>query len=168
MLQKIDQAITSFPDFPVKGVIFRDLNPIYKKPELLKGLVQEFAKAAQKLGKYDYIAGIEARGFILATALAYELNCAFIPVRKKGKLPGKLHTVTYQLEYGEDTLEIQEDANLQNAKVLAVDDVFATGGTMRGVLELLRKCGADPHFGVIMDIKLTDRQTLGVPNFALF
>jgi adenine phosphoribosyltransferase len=168
MLTKLDQAIANYPDFPIKGVLFRDLNPIYKQPELLKGLVREFSKKVQTLGHFDYIAGIEARGFILAVALAYELGCAFLPVRKKGKLPGKVQTVTYQLEYGEDSLQVQEDKDLRGAKILIVDDVFATGGTMRGVLELFRKCGAEPAFGVILDIKLSDRQALGAPNFALF
>jgi adenine phosphoribosyltransferase len=168
MLTRLDQAIVNYPDFPVKGVLFRDLNPIYKQPELLKGLVREFSEKARTLGRFDYIAGIEARGFILAVALAYELGCAFLPVRKKGKLPGKVHTVTYQLEYGEDSLQIQEDDALRGAKVLIVDDVFATGGTMRGVLELFRQCDAEPSFGVILDIKLSDRQALGAPNFALF
>jgi adenine phosphoribosyltransferase len=168
MLARLDKAIVNYPDFPVKGILFRDLNPIYKQPELLKGLVREFGKKALALGSFNYIAGIEARGFILAAALAYELDCAFLPVRKKGKLPGKVHTVTYQLEYGEDSLQVQEDSDLRGAKILIVDDVFATGGTMRGVLELFRNCGADPSFGVILDIKLSDRQALGAPNFALF
>jgi adenine phosphoribosyltransferase len=168
MLQKIDAAIANYPDFPRKGILFRDLNPVYKNPELFKGLVQEFSKASRLLGSFDYVAGIEARGFILAAALAYETGAGFIPIRKKGKLPGKLHTITYQLEYGEDSLQIQETPDLRGAKVLIVDDVFATGGTMRGVIELFRKCGADVSFGVIMDIKLINRQTLGVPNFALY
>ena len=168
MLSEIDAAIANYPDFPKAGILFRDLNPVYKDPRLFRGLVQEFIKAARGLGDFSYIAGIEARGFILAAALAYETGAGFLPVRKKGKLPGKVHTVTYQLEYGEDSLQIQETPDLSGAKVLIVDDVFATGGTMRGVIELFRKCGAAPSFGVIMDIKLSDRQTLGVPNFALF
>ena len=168
MLSKIDAAIANYPDFPKAGILFRDLNPVYKDPALFKGLVQEFIKAAKNLGDFDYIAGVEARGFILAAALAYEVGAGFIPVRKKGKLPGKVHTVTYQLEYGEDSLQIQDNPDLKNAKVLIVDDVFATGGTMHGVIELFRKCGAQPSFGVIIDIKLIDRQTLGVPNFALY
>ena len=168
MLSKIDAAIANYPDFPKPGILFRDLNPVYKDPKLFKGLVSEFIKAAKGLDKFNYIAGIEARGFILASALAYEVGAGFIPIRKKGKLPGKLHTVTYQLEYGEDSLQIQETPDLKGSKVLIVDDVFATGGTMRAVIELFRKCGATPSFGVIMDIKLVDRQALGVPNFALY
>jgi adenine phosphoribosyltransferase len=168
MLQKIDAAIATFPDFPVKGVLFRDLNPVYKNPELFRALVREFGRAARTLGNFTYIAGIEARGFIPGAAVAYELGCGFIPVRKKGKLPGQTQTITYQLEYGADSLQLQDTPDIHGASVLIVDDVFATGGTMRGVIELFRKCGALPGFGVIMDIKLTDRQALGVPNFALY
>ena len=168
MPNNIDAAIANYPDFPKPGILFRDLNPVYKDPKLFKELAREFILAAKSLGDFNYIAGIEARGFILAAALVHELGVGFIPVRKKGKLPGPLRTVTYQLEYGEDSLQLQENPDLKDTKVLIVDDVLATGGTMRAAIELFRACGAFPSFGVVMDIKLIDRQTLGVSNFALY
>lgn len=167
-MEFIKQNTTLYPDFPKPGILFRDLSPLYKDPKIFQQLLKYLAEAANKLGKFDYIAGIEARGFILGSALAAQMNCGFIPVRKKGKLPGKCLEITYSLEYGQDTLQIQEDEKLKNSSILIIDDVFATGGTLKAVASLVKTftnkvCGL-----VICDIGITDLSAIGIPAASLF
>ena len=132
--------INDIPDFPKKGILFRDISPLLKSPE-------GWGEVMRRLGFFcerttpDLIVGIESRGFIVGSALATQQKTGFVPVRKKGKLPGKVLGVDYTLEYGRDRLEIQSDAFEGNPRVLLVDDLLATGGTVNAASKLIKKAG---------------------------
>ncbi len=130
--------IRDVPDFPKKGIIFKDITTLLNNKKVYKDTIDRLAEKYKNKG-IDAVVAIEARGFILGGALARKLNAGFIPVRKKGKLPAKTLSVTYDLEYGADTLEIHEDAIKPHAKVLIVDDVLATGGTAKAVTNLIKQ-----------------------------
>ena len=125
------------PDFPKKGVVFKDITTLLKDGSVFKRVINEIAGHFESK-KVDEIACIDARGFLIGSALAYRLNCGLIPVRKKGKLPWYVHSQMYDLEYGKDTLEIHQDAVLPGQRVLIVDDVLATGGTAQAVVSLIK------------------------------
>jgi adenine phosphoribosyltransferase len=133
----LKKIIRDVPDFPVQGIVFKDITTVLKKPKAFKKAVDSMVKR-YKEKKIDAIVAVESRGFIFGAVMAYKLNTAFIPVRKKGKLPYKTKSVSYQLEYGTDTLEIHEDALEKGARVLIVDDLLATGGTVQAVAELVK------------------------------
>ena len=135
-ISDLKKHIRDIPDFPKKGIIFKDISTLLKHPKAFQKSIDTLALTFKK-SKVQYVVGVEARGFIFGAALAYKLGVGFIPIRKKGKLPYKTKSVTYQLEYGMDTLEMHEDAIPANAKVLVVDDLLATGGTVRAVIDLL-------------------------------
>jgi adenine phosphoribosyltransferase len=143
MAKKIDltKFIRDIPDFPKKGIIFKDITTLLKDPKALKASIDVLARAVSK-SKPKYIVGIESRGFIFGTALAYKMGVGFIPVRKKGKLPAKTTSVSYDLEYGTDTLEIHTDALKKGDKVVIIDDLLATGGTVSAVSRLVTGAGA--------------------------
>ena len=130
--------IRDIPDFPKKGIIFKDIMPLLKNKDAYNYTIEEFKKRIIKK-KIDYIIGIESRGFILGAALAKSINCGFVPIRKKGKLPYKVISETYDLEYGKDTLEMHIDALEANNNVVLIDDVLATGGTISASLKMLDK-----------------------------
>ena len=132
----LSNYIRDIPDFPKKGIIFKDITPLLKNKEAYNYTIEEFKKRIIKK-KIDYIVGIESRGFILGASLAQSLNCGFVPIRKKGKLPYKVISETYDLEYGKDTLEIHTDALEANNNVVLIDDVLATGGTISASLKML-------------------------------
>lgn len=138
----LKESIRSIPDWPIKGVIFRDLTTLMQNP-------QAFRKSCDVLyDRYkgmdiDKVVGIDARGFVFGAVLAYKLGIGFVPVRKKGKLPWKTIQETYCLEYGEDTIEIHQDALAKDEKVIIVDDLIATGGTVGATVKLVQKLGAD-------------------------
>ena len=134
----LNNYIRDIPDFPKKGIIFKDITPLLKNKEAYYYAIEEFKKRIFKR-KIDYIIGIESRGFILGAALAQSLNCGFVPIRKKGKLPYKVISETYDLEYGKDTLEMHLDALEANNNVVLIDDVLATGGTISASLKMLEK-----------------------------
>ena len=136
----IKSKIRDIPDFPREGIIFKDITTVLKDPEAFKHAIDSLAKHYEKQ-KLDYIAGIEARGFIFGSALAYKMGIGFIPIRKPGKLPHKTETVSYDLEYGKDSLEIHCDAVEPGEKVLIVDDLLATGGTADAAIKLVKKIG---------------------------
>ena len=138
-LTKIDlkQCIRDIPDFPKQGIIFKDITTLLKNKTAFKKAVDLLAKKFKKQN-IDLVVGVEARGFIFGAAVAYKLGVGFVPVRKKGKLPYKTKGIDYQLEYGTDTLEIHEDAVGPETRVLVVDDLLATGGTIRAVCDLLK------------------------------
>ena len=167
-ISELVAAVREYPDYPIPGILFRDLNPLYKDKELFPKLIRALANKVREMGEFDLIAGVEARGFILAAALATELGCGFIPVRKKGKLPGKLRSVEYTLEYGKDVVEIQDDADHKTSRILIVDDVFATGGTMRAVQKLFHGYCDKLAIAVVMDIEISSIESLGVPYVVLF
>ena len=133
----LKKCIRDIPDFPKEGIIFKDISTLLKNKEAFKKAIDVLALKFRK-ERIEYVVGVEARGFIFGAALAYKLGAGFVPIRKKGKLPYKTKSVTYQLEYGTDTLEIHEDAIKRNSRVLIVDDLLATGGTVRAVTELLK------------------------------
>ncbi len=163
-IAKLKSHIALFPDFPKPGIMFRDLNPLYKDKNLWTLLIDTMIKKLEGFGSFDYVAGIEARGFILGSALSQKMGCGFIPVRKKGKLPGKVRSVAYNLEYGEDTLQIQNDVSLSNSRILIVDDIFATGGTLKAVVELISQVSkVKPAIAVVLDIQIADIKQLKLP-----
>ncbi len=143
MAKKIDlkTAIRDVPDFPKKGIIFKDITTLLARGDLFQSVINELADH-YKTKKIEKIIGIESRGFIFGAALAYKLKAGVIPIRKKGKLPYKTISTTYQLEYGTDTLEMHEDAVGRGSRVLIVDDLLATGGTAAATADLLKKVGA--------------------------
>ena len=135
----LKNLISDYPDFPKKGILFRDISPILRSPAAMTLMVNQLGDFSDRLTP-DYIVGIESRGFIIGTALATRQRMGFIPIRKKGKLPGNVVGVNYSLEYGEDRLEIQSDV-LKDQKVLLVDDLLATGGTVKAASELISRVG---------------------------
>lgn len=130
--------IRDVPDFPKKGIIFKDITPLLQDPAVFKESVDKICDEF-KDKKIDAVVSIESRGFIFGSVIAYKLGAGFIPVRKKGKLPYRTHKVTYELEYGTDTLEIHQDAIKKDQKILIVDDLLATGGTAGAVAELVER-----------------------------
>lgn len=137
----IKSAIRTIPNYPKPGIMFRDVTTLMGNARAFRTaidlMVQPFAGV-----RIDKVAGIEARGFILGGAVAHQLSVGFVPVRKKGKLPYKTISQTYDLEYGQDTVEIHEDAVTPGESLLIVDDLIATGGTAEAAIKLFRRCGA--------------------------
>ncbi|MGE5707937.1 MAG: adenine phosphoribosyltransferase [Bacteroidota bacterium] len=134
--------IRDIPDFPKEGILFRDLTPLLKDPKAFDLAIQEFVKQFKHLN-VDYVVGVESRGFILGAPIAQQLGAGFIPVRKPGKLPYDCHRAEYQLEYGTDVLEMHQDAIEPGKRVLIVDDLLATGGTIEATVGLVRRGGGD-------------------------
>ncbi len=145
--------IREIPDFPKPGIGFKDIMPLLQDKEALKEAIDALYDAV-KDKKIDKIAAVESRGFILGGALAYKMGVGFVPVRKKGKLPSKTISYTYQLEYGEDTLEMHEDALAAGEKVLILDDLLATGGTVNAVINMVEQLGGEVSLAVFL-IELT-------------
>lgn len=139
----IQRYIRDVPDFPKKGILFKDITPLLQSPAGLKEVVGDLAKLVDPKS-YEIVCGIESRGFIFGTALAHHLGKGFVPIRKPGKLPWKTASESYQLEYGSDTLEIHLDACKPGQGVLLVDDLLATGGTAEAALKLVRRIGGKP------------------------
>ncbi|MEO1692487.1 MAG: adenine phosphoribosyltransferase [Cyanobacteria bacterium J06631_6] len=137
---ELESLIRDIPDFPQPGILFRDITTLLSNAQGLRHTIDRLSKECQAANlEPEYIVGMESRGFIFATPLAYQLNAGFIPVRKPGKLPSAVHSVTYDLEYGTDRLEIHQDAIAPGAKVLIVDDLLATGGTAKATAQLLEQ-----------------------------
>ena len=135
----IKDLIRTIPNWPKEGIMFRDITSLIQDPTGLKETIDLLVKRYES-AEIDVICGIEARGFILGAAMAYAMGLGFVPIRKKGKLPGKTHRQDYQLEYGVDTIEIHTDSIKKGDRVLLVDDLLATGGTALGAYELIQKC----------------------------
>ena len=135
--------IRTIPDWPKPGIQFRDITTLIKNPEGFSLACRLLADRYSDSGA-EAVAGIEARGFIFGPAVAAALSAGFIPIRKPGKLPSKTESVTYDLEYGSDTIQVHSDAVKAGSKVLMVDDLLATGGTMAAACELMEKIGRDP------------------------
>ena len=138
----IKKSIRTIPNFPIEGIMFRDVTTLYSNPDAMKDVIN-LTKNYWKNKKITSIAGIEARGFITGSILAYHLNLPFIPIRKKGKLPHNIISQEYDLEYGKATLEIHVDAINKNDNVLVIDDLIATGGTALASIDLIKKLGAN-------------------------
>lgn len=134
--EELKKCIRDIPDFPQQGIVFKDISTLLKDKKAFRESIEILAKKFKK-EKIEYVVGVESRGFIFGAPLAYALGAGFVPVRKKGKLPYKTKSITYELEYGKDTLEIHEDALRPKSRVLVVDDLLATGGTIKAVMDLL-------------------------------
>lgn len=141
-IEDVKEKIRAVPDFPKKGIIFRDITTGLKDAETLQVMV-DYLCDQYKDCKIDYIAGIESRGFIFGMPMAYKLGCGFIPVRKPNKLPAETIKESYDLEYGSDSIEIHADAIEKGANVLVVDDLLATGGTAQAACKLVKKAGGN-------------------------
>ncbi len=141
-MENLKKYINEIKDFPKEGIVFKDINPIYKSPKKWNELMLPLQKLIST-SKPDYIAGIESRGFITASALAFKLEVGFIPIRKPNKLPGKVIGINYKLEYGDDRLEIQQNSIEKGSKVFIIDDLLATGGTAGAAGNLIREAGGD-------------------------
>ncbi len=165
--------IRTVPDWPAPGVQFRDITPLLQDPRVFRVLIDTFVhRYMEKSMRPDVVAGLDARGFIIGSVVAYELGLGFVPIRKKGKLPFTTVQETYELEYGSATVELHADAVHSGERVLLVDDLIATGGTMMAGKKLLEKLGATVAEGVaIVDLpELGGSERLraaGLPLFTL-
>ncbi len=136
-VQDIKRSIRNISDFPKKGILFRDITPLLLNNKKFKDCINDFVRATKE--KVDYVISIESRGFIFGSALSYALGAGFVPIRKEGKLPYKKFQTSYDLEYGKAVVEIHADAMKKGARVLIIDDVLATGGTVEAAIKLLKK-----------------------------
>lgn len=134
----LEKSIRNIPDFPKPGILFRDVTTLIQNKSAFKKSIDLLAKK-YKGKKIDKVVGVEARGFIFGAAVANKIGAGFVPVRKKGKLPYKTISATYELEYGTDTLEIHKDAITSGEKVLIIDDLLATGGTVKAAVDLVKQ-----------------------------
>lgn len=142
MPERLKSAIRDIPNFPIEGIIFKDISPILSDPNLLQRSI-DLLLATVEGEKIDKVVGIDARGFIFAAPVALALKVGFVPVRKAGKLPWKTFGEAYSLEYGENTVEIHQDAIAEGDRVLLIDDLLATGGTASAAVKLIHKLGAE-------------------------
>ncbi|SDJ16144.1 adenine phosphoribosyltransferase [Frankineae bacterium MT45] len=161
----ISSSMRDVPDFPLPGVLFKDIGPLLADPAAFRSAVRALAEAARDAGEVDLVSGVEARGFVLAAALANELNCGLVLVRKAGKLPPPTVTREYELEYGKAVLEVPLGI-LDGRRVYVVDDVLATGGTLAAATQLLTEAGAQiTGTGVLLEIGfLNGRAALSGPE----
>jgi adenine phosphoribosyltransferase len=136
----LKRYIRDIADWPKKGILFRDITPLLLNPKAFSAAVDALIADFTEMG-IEYVAAVEARGFIFGSAVAEKLDAGFVPIRKKGKLPWQTESITYDLEYGTDTLEVHSDVVESGGKVLMVDDLLATGGTMAAACELIEKIG---------------------------
>ncbi|KAI9851589.1 MAG: adenine phosphoribosyltransferase [Thelocarpon superellum] len=167
------RAIRQFPDFPEPGILFEDILPIFADPtlhgNLIRALELHVLTTYEGAGKPDVILGLEARGFLFGPSLALKLGAAFVPVRKKGKLPGPTETASFRKEYGEDFFQVQKDAIKPGQKVLVVDDIIATGGSASAAGSLAQQLGGDLiGYAFLLELDfLKGRQKLNAPAYTL-
>ncbi len=140
-IEELKAAIRNVPDFPKPGIQFKDITPVLGNARLFQGLMRHLTSGFER-GGVDAVVGIDARGFIFGAAAAFELNAAFVPIRKKGKLPFQTHEESYDLEYGSNTIAIHVDALKAGSRVILIDDLLATGGTAAAAVALLKRLGA--------------------------
>jgi adenine phosphoribosyltransferase len=141
-IDELRAAVRDVPDFPKKGIIFKDITPILKDGALFRASIELFLEQLRGR-KIDKIVGIDARGFLFGSAVAYALNIGFVPLRKKGRLPYKTESAAYTLEYGEAEMELHIDAIERGEKIVLIDDLLATGGTSASAVTLIKKVGGD-------------------------
>lgn len=139
-MKELKNYIRDIPDFPKEGIIFKDITPLWKDKDAFAQTIEEIVNR-YKNQQIDVVVGVEARGFIIGAPVAYKLGVGFVPVRKPGKLPYKTTSISYELEYGTDTIEMHEDAIARGQRVLIVDDLLATGGTTKALCQLVEKAG---------------------------
>ena len=150
----LKEFIRSIPDYPKKGILFRDITTLIKNEKAFKESIDQILDKSKKL-EFNKIAGIESRGFVFASAVSYLLNKPFIMLRKKNKLPAEVHSIDFELEYGTATIEVHKDSIIKNDKVLIIDDLIATGGTADAAAKLVEMSGGDVA-GFIFVINLFD------------
>jgi len=150
----IKALIREIPDFPKPGILFKDITTLLRDPEGLRYTIDTLAERCAGM-QIDYVVGMESRGFIFGTPLAYKLGAGFIPVRKPGKLPAAVHSIEYELEYGVDCLEVHQDAlHPPECKILIVDDLIATGGTAKATAQLVQRSGCQlVAFAFVIELK---------------
>lgn len=162
--EALARLVIDVPDFPTPGVVFKDISPLLADHDGFTAVVAALANAGRDEAGgvvVDKVVGMEARGFIFAAPVALALGCGFVPVRKAGKLPRETHAVSYALEYGEATLELHRDAIGPGERVLLVDDVLATGGTVAATAELIERCEGVPHaVTVLMELGFLNGRAL--------
>ncbi len=141
-MKKIEEYVRSIPDFPEEGIIFRDVTSVLQDRDGLKLSIDSIMKLLEGV-EFDAVVGPESRGFIFGVPVAYNLNKSFVPVRKKGKLPCETVEMSYELEYGQATIEIHKDAILPGQKVVIIDDLIATGGTIEAITKLVEQLGGE-------------------------
>ena len=165
-IEQLESCISKVPDYPKPGILFYDISTLISNKDALKYSIK-YLEALTKQYEYDLIAGIDARGFIFASCLAYNLNKGIVMIRKKNKLPGKVVSVEYDLEYGKDILEV--NLKLQAKKIIIVDDLLATGGTANAACELVKKAGGTVScFISLIELDfLNGREKIGVPTETL-
>jgi adenine phosphoribosyltransferase len=158
----VASRVVDVPDFPKPGVVFKDLMPLFADGDAFRQVIDEIVDHHGR-ASFDVVVGIEARGFVVAAAIAYATGIGVVPVRKSGKLPRAAYAASYALEYGEATLEVHQDAFLPGHRVLVVDDVLATGGTAEATLDLVERAGGSvAGFSVLLELAfLKGRDRLG-------
>lgn len=166
---QVETLIRAIPDFPIPGILFRDITPLLKDPQGFKAMIDLFVGVYKGRG-IDYVVGIEARGYMIGAPLAYAIGAGFVPVRKPGKLPGSKLTEEYTLEYGTNSLEVHDDAVGKGQTVVVIDDLLATGGTAAATQRLLEKLGAKiVGFGFLVELsELKGRGLLGTTEVTAF
>ena len=168
-MEDLKQKIRSIPDFPAEGILFRDITTLIKDGPAFRKAVNIIADRYRD-EKIDIVACIEARGFIFGAAAAYALGAGLVPIRKKGKLPAEVYSESYDLEYGQDALDVHRDAFLPGQRVLLIDDLLATGGTASASIKLIEKSGAEAA-GIAFLIELSDLKGIeklsGYPVFSI-
>src|SRR5213592_2994569 len=142
MIEQLRAAVRDVPNFPKAGIVFKDITPVLNDPVLFRASIDLFLERCRGL-KIDKIVGIDARGFLFGSAVAYELGLGFVPIRKRGKLPYRTETAKYSLEYGQAEMEMHTDGVTAGERVVLVDDLLATGGTSAAAAVLIRKAGGD-------------------------
>ncbi|XP_071477769.1 adenine phosphoribosyltransferase-like [Diadema antillarum] len=170
-MTRVKNAIGSIPDFPKPGILFRDIFPVFRDPSILSDMIDLLSDHVQQVltKKVDVVIGLEARGFLFGPLLAQRLGCSFVPVRKKGKLPGECIQVSYTLEYGTDVFEMQKGSIQPGQTVIIVDDLIATGGTMKAACDLVKKMEGEilECIVVIELVDLKGKEKLTYPFFTL-
>lgn len=167
--ERVRELIIDTPNFPIEGIIFKDILPLFRNANLIKELVLEMAKELRTCNPSALVA-MESRGFLLGMPLALELGIPFICIRKKGKLPGAVSRISYSLEYGKAEIEIQKSALTSNDRVVLHDDVLATGGTANAAAQLIKSTGAElVAFSFLMELNfLNGREIIGLNNAAVY
>ena len=167
-IMNLKEHIRGIPDFPVEGILFYDIATLLRNPDAMKHCLDSLEEQIRQW-KPDVVAGIESRGFLFAVPLAQRLGLPMMMIRKQGKLPGPTHALTYDLEYGTDTIEIQTDALEEGQRVVILDDLLATGGTLAASVELCTSVGAEVvGCGVVIDLTfLNGRDAVNAPVHAL-
>ncbi|ORX68399.1 adenine phosphoribosyltransferase [Linderina pennispora] len=169
-IEQVKALVAEYPDFPEKGILFRDIFPIFHHPAAVECLVEHFVERIRSLDKRaDVIVGLDARGFLFGPLIALKLNVPFVPVRKQGKLPGNVVSATYVKEYGPDVFDMQADSIKKGQNVVIVDDLLATGGSCKGAEDLVAKLQGNVILNafVIKLVGLEGDKKLRAPTYAL-